>query len=92
MVAQSECAAYHAAVASFGARLRELRQKRGLSQEKLALKLGQKRPSSVQGWERGKLPKPSTIVAIARVLSVEPSELLSGVVTEYDRHAGTTTG
>ncbi len=78
--------AYDSAVATFGERLKALRGE--LSQEKIAAKLGHKRPSTVQGWERGKVPKPASIPPLAKALGVEPSAFFEGVVTDYDRLRG----
>lgn len=90
VVAQLEAVHYNSRVATFGDRLRELREGRDLSQEKLAKLLRQKRPSSVQGWESGRtgLPRPSMIKKLAKALQVDLSDMFKGVVTEHDRLRG----
>jgi transcriptional regulator with XRE-family HTH domain len=61
---------------TFGRRVRELRKKRGLSQEALALEAGLDR-SYVGGVERGERNLSlSNIHRIAKALSVKPDELL----------------
>jgi transcriptional regulator with XRE-family HTH domain len=60
----------------FGNRVRELRKKKGLSQEGLALESGLDR-SYVGGVERGERNiSLENIERLARALSVHPSELL----------------
>lgn len=63
----------------FGRAIRELRQKRGFSQEKLAFDSGLHR-TYVSLIERGvKSPSLRTIFQISRALKVKPSILLSKV-------------
>jgi transcriptional regulator with XRE-family HTH domain len=60
----------------FGAVLRELRKERGLSQETLAFESGY-HPTYIGQLERGrKNPSLQTIVSLAKVLSVLPSEIV----------------
>lgn len=77
------------AVATFGDNLRALRELRGLSQEQLAERLGHKRPSTVQSWEKNRRrPRPGTITTIAAHLQCTPSALLKGVLADYDALRG----
>lgn len=60
----------------FGVALREIRKERGLSQETLAFESGY-HPTYIGQLERGrKSPSLRTIVGLAAVLKVLPSELL----------------
>ena len=60
----------------FGEKVRELRRVRGLSQEELAFRAGIHR-NYLGGIERGERnPALDNIVAIAKALGVDPSELL----------------
>ena len=62
--------------ALFGATLRDVRQRKGLTQEKLAFESGY-HPTYISLLERGrKSPSLRAIVSIAAVLGVKPSELL----------------
>jgi transcriptional regulator with XRE-family HTH domain len=62
----------------FGGRVRELREKAGLTQEKLA-QAANLTTSFVSTVERGlKTPSLSTILKLARGLKVDGAELLSG--------------
>jgi transcriptional regulator with XRE-family HTH domain len=62
----------------FGERVRELREKRGMTQEKLA-QAADLTTSFVSTVERGqKAPSLNTILKLARALKVEAGELLSG--------------
>lgn len=61
----------------FAARLRALRQQRGLSMQELADKIGVSAPS-VFNWERGRQPRNKEhIQALADALIVPPGYLLS---------------
>jgi transcriptional regulator with XRE-family HTH domain len=62
---------------AFGEALREVRTECGISQEKLALESGLDR-TYVSLIERGaQSPTIRTLIKLARVLSVKPSEILS---------------
>ena len=64
---------------AFGAVLREVRKKRGLSQEALGFESGYHR-TYVSLLERGlKSPSLQTIFDLARALDIRPSELLARV-------------
>jgi transcriptional regulator with XRE-family HTH domain len=64
---------------AFGARIRELRTERGLSQEALALAAGMSTPY-LSDVERGKRsPGLDMIVALAVALDLSLSELFAGV-------------
>lgn len=64
---------------AFGKVLRELREKRGLSQEELGFESGYHR-TYISLLERGlKNPSLKTIIKISKVLSVKPSELLKRI-------------
>ena len=68
----------HASIA-FGTRLRELRKKRGLSQEKLA-ELADLHRNYAGLLERGGAnPSLLAIVALARALNVQPAKLLETI-------------
>lgn len=56
----------------FGTRIKVLRLTNGLTQGDLAAKLG---VATAFNWENGKLPRPSIIPRLARILGVEASEL-----------------
>ncbi len=63
----------------FGARLRELRQRAGISQEELAHRAGVDR-TYVSSCERGRRNLTlEAIVKFAAALGVKPSELLAGL-------------
>ena len=63
----------------FGNSVRELREKRGLSQEKLAFEIGMDL-TSVNEVENGRRNTTlRTIVKLAKVLGVKPSDLLSDI-------------
>ena len=65
----------------FGIALRDLRKQRGLSQETLAFESGY-HPTYIGQLERGrKSPSLRTIVSVASVLGVLPSQLLQGFET-----------
>lgn len=73
---------------SFGGNVRKLRERVGLTQEKLAERLGLRRPTPIslmEGPRRREIPKPPTVRRIAAALGVDPWELMDGVITEYDR-------
>jgi len=64
---------------AFGQILRQLRQKRGLSQEELALESGYHR-TYISQLERGqKNPSLQTIFQLAKALNMEPSEIIERV-------------
>lgn len=63
---------------SFAARLERLRRMRGLSLAQIGRELGVSKPT-VWAWEQGKAhPTPNRIEPLARLLEVDPSELLTG--------------
>ncbi|GEM_PF-1027145 len=64
-------------VVNFGGKLRELRLKRKLSQEKLAVKANLT-PAIIQSLERGRRTRPrlDTILALAGALEIPPGELI----------------
>jgi transcriptional regulator with XRE-family HTH domain len=65
-----------AAAAAFGRRVRELRDREGLTQDHLA-KLSGMQSSAIGRFERGTHdPRLSTVLAIAHGLGVSPGELL----------------
>ncbi len=70
---------------SFAERLSELRKKRGLSQEKLAAKLGTQGPA-IGRYERG-VAKPTIEVAskIAKILGVSLDYLVGNTDMELDK-------
>jgi transcriptional regulator with XRE-family HTH domain len=69
----------------FGIALRDLRKKRGLSQETLAFESGY-HPTYIGQLERGrKSPSLRTIVSLASVLDVLPSQLLQDVETHLTK-------
>jgi transcriptional regulator with XRE-family HTH domain len=64
---------------AFGVRLQRLRKERGLTQSRVAEKLGVSKPT-VWAWEQGRSrPVDERIDALAEVLGVSRSQLLSGV-------------
>lgn len=63
----------------FGARVREVRQARGLSQEALADRSGQHR-TYIGHIERGETsPTLASIVQLAKALEVDPGDLVRGL-------------
>lgn len=65
-------------VASFGEKLRKLREKEGLSLDELAAQVSMK-PSHLKSLEEDKiLPPVAEIISLARTLSVEPSVFMGG--------------
>jgi transcriptional regulator with XRE-family HTH domain len=69
----------------FGERVRELREKRGLSQEKLA-QASDLTTSFVSTIERGrKTPSLTTVLKLARGLKVDATELFSGFTFDVVR-------
>lgn len=69
----------------FGERIRELREKRGLSQEKLA-QASDLTTSFVSTIERGrKTPSLTTVLKLARGLKVDAGELFSGLTFDVLR-------
>lgn len=66
-------------------RIRELRERRGISQSELARRMGVKHPSVVQ-WETGKaMPAAAKLPKLAEVLGVEIGSSLTGPVRK-DAH------
>ena len=66
----------HAASVAFGRRLREVRVDVGLSQDRLAERAGV-HPTAIGRMERGgREPRLTTILRLARALSVQPGTLL----------------
>ncbi|WP_366942541.1 helix-turn-helix transcriptional regulator [uncultured Serinicoccus sp.] len=64
-------------------RLLELRRAKGMSQHALSLKVGMQGAAAISAWERGvSTPRPSTLLRVARVLGVDPIELLAVGGTE----------
>lgn len=77
---------------TYGQRFKELRKRfdfnpaMKITQERLRDALGLKRQSNVSLIETDeKVPEPRTILRHADALKCSPSELLAGVITEYDR-------
>ena len=65
-----------------GARLADLRKRRGYSQEALAEKLGLSR-QAISKWERGESsPDTDTLIALARLYGVSLDELIDHTPTE----------
>jgi transcriptional regulator with XRE-family HTH domain len=61
------------------ARLRDLRQKRGISTPKLAAAAGFNSPQAYAHYERGTYkPRPDTVVRLAEALGVRPEWLVRG--------------
>ena len=84
---------YAVAVATLGGNLRELRKARGLSIEKLAERMGHKRPSTVQSWEKNRRrPRPAAVRKLAAALGdgATPADLLRDVPSDYDQLRGAT--
>ena len=70
------------ASAAFGRRLRELRNRQGLSQDALA-HATDIHPTAIGRMERGsREPRLTTILRLARGLGVEPGELLDGLAAK----------
>ncbi len=70
----------------FGARVRQLRQERGLAQEQFAHLAGMDR-TYVSGIERGRRnPTLDIIVRLAEALEVEPAELLTQLSSAGEAH------
>jgi transcriptional regulator with XRE-family HTH domain len=68
-------AAYAEPVSAFGDQLKAWRRRSGLSQETLGRRLGHKRPSTVQSWERGRRPPKLThLTALADALGLSDDE------------------
>ena len=73
--------------AGLGETVRLRREQRGMGQEQLATALGV-RQQTVSRWENGlAVPRPSRVLALARVLELEPSLLhrLAGYLPEAER-------
>jgi transcriptional regulator with XRE-family HTH domain len=65
--------------AAFGAAIRAIRNRRGVSQESLALQCGLDR-TYISGIERGtRNPSLTNILKIAAALDVHPAELFAGI-------------
>jgi transcriptional regulator with XRE-family HTH domain len=63
---------------SFGGRLQRLRKERGLTQGRIAARIGVSKPT-VWAWEHGKArPLDSRIAALAQALGVPPGDLMPG--------------
>ncbi|MEO6151952.1 MAG: helix-turn-helix transcriptional regulator, partial [Croceibacterium sp.] len=63
---------------TFGARVKHLRQQRGLSLQALSRQIGVSKPA-LWKWERDEVrPRPATLDRLAEVLDVAPSELVFG--------------
>lgn len=76
-------------MATFGGNLRIIRERLDVSQEELARRLGHKRASTVQAWEKNRRrPRPQNVVDIAAQLGVQPAELVNGVPGDYDSLKG----
>ncbi|WP_256808806.1 helix-turn-helix domain-containing protein [Bradyrhizobium sp. Bra78] len=74
-------------VASFGSRLKQLREDRSMTITELARRIDVT-PPAIWHWEkRGRVPKPATIKAVAKVLNVSSEFLENGVhlVSEQDQ-------
>jgi transcriptional regulator with XRE-family HTH domain len=68
--------------AAFGRTIRAIRDRRGLSQESLALQCGLDR-TYISGIERGtRNPSLTNILRIAAALDVPPAELFAGTPTD----------
>jgi transcriptional regulator with XRE-family HTH domain len=73
-------------MSSYGEKLRRAREAQGLSQEKLAKRMGLQRQANLPLYENDrKLPDATTIVRHAAGLKMKPSELLRDVIFVYDR-------
>lgn len=70
----------HSTQVAFGERLRELRNRRGISQETLAHRAGVNRTSVWTCENGGSDPRLSTILRLARGLDVLPGALLDPIV------------
>jgi transcriptional regulator with XRE-family HTH domain len=73
-----------AVAAAFGRVLKEMRRRRGLSQEELALGAGLDRtyPSLLERGQRQ--PTLAVLLAVARVLEISPAVLVNRTVDEMD--------
>lgn len=88
-IADGLLAGYALGVATFGGNLRLIRERLGVSQEELAKRLGHKRPSTVQSWEKNRRrPRPKNILDVATKLGVPPAELVDDVPGDYDTLKG----
>ncbi|MCU1392049.1 MAG: Transcriptional regulator, family protein [Ilumatobacteraceae bacterium] len=64
---------------AFGARLKEVRLEKGLTQEALAHKAGL-HPTYISNCERGySAPTLETLIRLARCLGVQPGDLVDGL-------------
>lgn len=91
----NEADSYTAEVATFGENLKRLRELATpkIQQEELARRLKHANNSTISKWENhGVLPKPETIIEVAKAIGVKPRELLEDVVTEYDKLRGSREG
>ena len=62
--------------------IRELRKKRGISQEALAMAMGV-RQSTVSRWDSGKMPHASKLPLLAQTLHCTVDELLADQEMKY---------
>ncbi|MGX1321570.1 transcriptional regulator with XRE-family HTH domain [Bradyrhizobium sp. USDA 377] len=66
-------------IANFGSRLKQLREERSMTITELARRIDVT-PPAIWHWEkRGRVPKPATIKAVAKVLNVSAEFLEDGV-------------
>lgn len=79
-------------IVRFGANVRRLRNRLGISQDELARRVAPKVKTQIKNSNISTLevrdtrvPRPSTVRRFAIALECQPDELLFGVVTEYDR-------
>jgi transcriptional regulator with XRE-family HTH domain len=76
--------------AAFGQAIRAIRNRRGISQEALALQCGLDR-TYISGIERGtRNPSLTNILKLAAALEVRPSELFAGIHGDPGAHAEAT--
>jgi transcriptional regulator with XRE-family HTH domain len=81
-------AQYSPGVRTFGANLKDERERLEISQETLAQRLGV-RQAQVSAWEKGRRrPNAASVLRIAEALGCAPAELLTGVVTDLDALRG----
>ena len=67
-----------------GKNVKEARMKAGVSQQKMALKIGYQNASAISEFENGKkLPDLERLVSIAKVLNITPFEMLD---PDYPNH------
>lgn len=76
-VVAAESSATYARVPVSAARLRDLRLSNGWTQQALSMMVGVRGAAAVSAWERGlAVPRPATLLRIARAFGVEPVDLL----------------